>query len=85
MVTGKNLVAEQIKLFPVFCMNTSFTIQPIDESRRFSTNNFKPGDSLTLCILFDIIFYYFLTHDYTDVRTMRAGCCAPSILRIVIT
>lgn len=58
-------------------MNTSFTIQPIDESHRFLTNNFKPGDTLTLCILFDIIFYYFLTHDYTHVRTMRACVAVP--------
>jgi len=49
MVTGKtSLQSKIIKLFPVFFMNTSFKIQPIDESRRFLTNNFKPGDSLTI-------------------------------------
>lgn len=66
-------------------MNTLFKIQPIDESRRFLTNNFKPGDSLSIVYIIWYHILLFLTLDYTHVRTMRAACCAPAIFRTVLS
>ena len=48
-------------------MNTLFKIQPIDESHRFLTNNFKPGDSLS--------FVYIITLGSRDFSSAVSGFC----------
>ena len=48
-------------------MNTLFKIQPIDESRRFLTNNFKPGDSLSIV--------YIITLGSRDFSSAVSGFC----------